>query len=348
MAKERVVSLDWLKCLAAILIVNSHIGVCYGKYAALATGGAIGNTIFFFCSGYALSLGRFDRFDNWYKRRLFRLYPSVVARVLIIAPIIAMLTGLFSGEDYNILSVNWLIGGGQKLPLYQLVHGGGWFLQAILLFYAIIYVLRRIFRDKLIWTFPVLIIAAVIIYFVMSQEEVVNLYAAESKYAWFIYFIVMTMGMSLGTVQFNVKKHKTHFWLSASILLVIAYYGIMGVARKLAIPAVEMLSLIPLFLMMYSMMKLFEDGKLRNFWDNKWSWPFRFVSTHCWEIYLAQLFFVFTYNNHFDKVFPFPSNIVVTFCAIFVTGYSIKVTSRLIVQLFNKGDFDWRNIIITW
>lgn len=182
----------------------------------------------------------------------------------------------------------------------------------------------------------------------MSQKEIVYLYAAESKYAWFIYFIVMLMGMILGSAQFNVKKRKTHFWLFASILLVIAYYGILGLARKLATPAVELLSLIPLFFMMYSMMKLFEDGKLRNFWNNKWSWPFRFVSTHCWEIYLAQLFFIFTYHNHFDQVFPFPTNIVVTFLAIFLTGYAIKVSSRLIVQLFNKGDFDWKDIVITW
>ena len=95
MAKERVVSLDWLKCLAALLIVNSHMGVCYGTYAALATGGAIGNAIFFFCSGYALSLGRFDRFDNWFKRRVFRIYPSVIAKAFV-APIIAALTVLFT------------------------------------------------------------------------------------------------------------------------------------------------------------------------------------------------------------------------------------------------------------
>lgn len=114
MAKERVVSIDWLKCLAALLIVNSHIGVCYGKYAALATGGAIGNAIFFFCSGYALSLGRLDRFDNWYKRRLFRIYPSVVARVLVIAPIIAIITAFFSGMDCNSMSINELIGGGRN------------------------------------------------------------------------------------------------------------------------------------------------------------------------------------------------------------------------------------------
>lgn len=39
----------------------------YGDFNDLATGGAIGDVLFFFCSGYTLFLGRMGRFDNWYK-----------------------------------------------------------------------------------------------------------------------------------------------------------------------------------------------------------------------------------------------------------------------------------------
>ena len=51
----------------------------YGKYNALATGGAIGDVLFFFCSGFTLFLGKMGRFDNWYKRRINRIYPTVFA-----------------------------------------------------------------------------------------------------------------------------------------------------------------------------------------------------------------------------------------------------------------------------
>ena len=51
----------------------------YGKYNALATGGAIGDVLFFFCSGFTLFLGKMERFDNWYKRRINRIYPTVFA-----------------------------------------------------------------------------------------------------------------------------------------------------------------------------------------------------------------------------------------------------------------------------
>lgn len=68
--KQRNISIDILKCFAALIITNSHMDILYPKFGALATGGAIGDALFFFCSGFTLFLGRMGRFDNWYKRRL--------------------------------------------------------------------------------------------------------------------------------------------------------------------------------------------------------------------------------------------------------------------------------------
>lgn len=45
--KNRNASIDILKCIAAILITNSHMELLYGKYSILATGGAIGDVLFF-------------------------------------------------------------------------------------------------------------------------------------------------------------------------------------------------------------------------------------------------------------------------------------------------------------
>lgn len=50
--KERNIGIDILKFFAALLITNSHMGMLYGKYDILATGGAIGDVLFFFCSGF--------------------------------------------------------------------------------------------------------------------------------------------------------------------------------------------------------------------------------------------------------------------------------------------------------
>lgn len=55
--KQRDISIDILKCLAVLCITNSHMDLLYGKYEALATGGAIGDVLFFFASGFTILLG---------------------------------------------------------------------------------------------------------------------------------------------------------------------------------------------------------------------------------------------------------------------------------------------------
>lgn len=75
---KRDTSIDILKFFAVFLIINSHMDSLYVKYDILATGGAIGDVLFLFASGYTLLLSKRQlRFDNWYKRRINRIYPSV-------------------------------------------------------------------------------------------------------------------------------------------------------------------------------------------------------------------------------------------------------------------------------
>ena len=83
--KLRIVSIDIVKFFAVFLIINSHADICYPKFSALATGGAIGDALFLFCSGYTLFWGSIRRFDNWYKRRIRRIYPSVFACLIVAA-----------------------------------------------------------------------------------------------------------------------------------------------------------------------------------------------------------------------------------------------------------------------
>lgn len=55
--RQRDKSIDLLKFIAVIAITNSHMDILYGKYISLATGGAIGDVLFFFASGFTLFLG---------------------------------------------------------------------------------------------------------------------------------------------------------------------------------------------------------------------------------------------------------------------------------------------------
>lgn len=80
----------------------------YVKFSALATGGAIGDVFFFFCSGFTLFLSKQRRFDNYYKRRINRIYPTVFMWALLASV-------LFNNKDNMQEIIIW--GGGWLLPV---------------------------------------------------------------------------------------------------------------------------------------------------------------------------------------------------------------------------------------
>ena len=84
MKQQRDIAVDIVKFFAVFLIINSHADACYPKFSLLATGGAIGDSLFMFVSGFTLYLGKQMRFDNYYKRRINRIYPSAFAATLAI------------------------------------------------------------------------------------------------------------------------------------------------------------------------------------------------------------------------------------------------------------------------
>ena len=123
-AKEynRDSAIDILKFIAVLLITWSHFEAPLGKYQALATGGAFGDSLFFFMSGYTLLLSnRKTTFLNWYKRRINRIYPTVFAWALIVAVLL----------------------GGKSNMKDIILHGGGFFVACIMLFYLMFYPIKH-------------------------------------------------------------------------------------------------------------------------------------------------------------------------------------------------------------
>lgn len=69
---------DFMRAAAALLICNSHLKQIY-PHTWLAGDGLIGNSLFFFLSGFGIALsGKSLRlgFFKWYLRRVNRIYPA--------------------------------------------------------------------------------------------------------------------------------------------------------------------------------------------------------------------------------------------------------------------------------
>ena len=138
------------KFLAALLITYSHMKILFPKYDWLITGGAIGDALFFFCSGFTLFLGRKSSFANWYGRRVSRIYPSII--------VWALMSALVFGWVWNITDL-------LTTPRY-------WFIPCIMVYYAIFYVIRRYLMKymKAVFVGSLLIITA-LSFFVLDMER---------------------------------------------------------------------------------------------------------------------------------------------------------------------------------
>ena len=67
-------AIDYLKCIACLLVINTHITAMYpARFGFLAWGGYFANSIFFFASGYCLT-NVSKPFPVWYSRRFVRIY----------------------------------------------------------------------------------------------------------------------------------------------------------------------------------------------------------------------------------------------------------------------------------
>jgi len=75
-----------MRAAAALLIANSHLEAFYPR-TWLAGDGLLGNTLFYFLSGFGVSVAAGSRgrgFLRWYGRRIMRLYPAVILSVLVV------------------------------------------------------------------------------------------------------------------------------------------------------------------------------------------------------------------------------------------------------------------------
>jgi|GEM_PF-1312465 len=211
---SRINFIHVLRALAALLIVNSHSDKLFpGNFAFLGTGGSIGNATFFFTSGYILSIGirkNTAPFPAWIRKRIVRLYPSMLIFMLFIY--------FVKDQDYN--WYDWLF------------FNGSWFLQAIALYYIVLYPVIRYLDDKLL-----LVLGATYVLFMVYligmhdlHHWVIDTMDNPSRVHWIYYFMFMILGAYFSKPEinsfFNTIPERRNFLLCfiALLGLVILFY----------------------------------------------------------------------------------------------------------------------------
>ena len=320
--------IDLMKFFAAILITSCHMGALYpAKFRVLATGGAIGDALFFFCSGYLLMMGRKADFFNWYKRRINRILPALFA--------IALISIVVFKEDPTLKHV--------------ILEGGGWFVQAIFVFYAIFWFVKTYLSDKMWIAYLIDVITILVWYGLCGQKDVFLLGMSAYYMRWPCFFLIMLIGGSVYNYEQRrgerKEKHSLLFYIGMLALLLLFYRGYQWLQDLYPILwKFQVVILLPLIGIVLTVYKICSNAWVQRIYLNKYvHWPVYYISACCLEVYLCQ-WWCFGIGTRLMHLFPL--NVIVTFLVIFVVAYLVKVFSNFLSQTFKTEPYDWRKMIV--
>lgn len=207
MSKERkhFVTVDIVKTLAILLVINSHFDGIY-PIPALGTGGALGVGLFFIVSGFCLCPVK-GSFGTWVGRRAERLYlPAMIMTVILL---VTTRRGFLTLRNALFVFV-W--------PTMF------WFVGGIFLYYILYYLLRGVTAKK---HFAVLFLALAVFYLVCyllldTSEWIVEtvwtldetgLHDFAARSCKLIYGFAMMMAGKYLRLYLTSPKRCPHFYL---------------------------------------------------------------------------------------------------------------------------------------
>lgn len=319
--KQKESAIDLLKFFAALLITNSHMNVFEPSYS-FATGGAIGDVLFLFCSGYTLFMGRMGRFDNWYKRRLSRIYPPVICWGILAAFIF----------DWN------------NSIRYMMIEGGGWFVQCILLYYILAYFIRQYASEHLNKIFGCVLLIACSWFVVMQKDAGTTLYG-WNYCKWAVFFLFFLQGAKYG-MRSSESQSKINWYfgrgLFGLLLSTIIWYGVLYVVKIYGLPKeLQLLSILPLLGISAFSFQICKSPFMQNMFNAPHlSTIIKCIGGLCYEIYLVQ----YTLFKSVSLPLPYPCNMVIMWLLIFLWAYVLHIVTIFVIQTVRPEEYNWKAI----
>lgn len=303
-----------LRFIAMLLITNSHYDKVW-PISAFATGGSLGNVLFFAITGFCISYKN-EKFINWIKKKVKRIYPQTIIVSIIMFIII----------DNKIYSIVDII----KIFIYPTQF---WFISCIMLFYTLWFFINKYFKNYIIRIY----ILSIVMYFTIyvgvldtSNWVIEN----SSQFKWIYYFIIMMSGY---TLRINLDKFKVFAMRNKKMLEIgLVFSIILYFLFKILISKYDLfmhLQFITHIISFIFMICCFSVGinnesKLKQYNDSKVFNMITLLGNLTLEIYLVQTLII----RLFSSVI-FPLNFIL------ITG--LIVTSAIILKRLSNYIFDY-------
>ena len=260
-------------------------------------------------------------FGAYYKRRISRIFPSVFAAAIFI----------------HSLSMN--------PSIHYLDLLGGEFIIAIMIYYVLLYFIRKYAINNLKWILGTVAIVSLIVYVLWFpyKYEVSSkgIYGITTLYRWIPYFGAMLLGAIIGLRRKELKYNASRDFVK--LLICVAVFYSIQFASKIYRPIApwQVVTLIPLMGITVYFYKWCNAGWMKRIYDSKWgNWMIMIVGGLCLESYLIQ-YSLFT--DIMNGIWPL--NLVIIVLIILFCSYTVRCMARWFAQTFRTEDYEWNKII---
>jgi peptidoglycan/LPS O-acetylase OafA/YrhL len=317
-------STNFLRVLALALVVNSHMDELYPrKLAVLATGGMMGNALFFMLSSLGLILSMQARqrsFGEWYGRRITRIYPSVwVIVILLTFPL-----DIYRGATHlgNVLD-----------QMNKFFYPPFWFLEALMIYYVFVFFIINHYSDRRLAWVASLVVAIYVLYYVFLLD--LTKFSIEgTPFRLIFYFLVVLWGIFLGSrgEKIQYKGPQDVLFLLLSIACIYAHKFLMLHGRYDSFQFVQHLAAFP---MLYYFLKVAKSNFISHtiMGGRYLGATLTFVSAATLEVFMV--------NNTIDFLGPklgsFPVNVISLLVLNLGLALLIFYCAKPISRIFGSG-----------
>jgi hypothetical protein len=234
----------FLRALAICLIINTHMRGFY-PIEHLATGGMIGNALFFMLSSLGLYLSwaksEQSQFSSWYGKRLIRIYPSAWITVILTTIPIALYSGTIQADSFlRIVDMFFF-------PPF-------WFIQALLIYYFIIYFVLKHYSKKLLVIVAIPVLLLYCAYYEL-RLDLMTFAIENNPFNIIFYFFVYLWGLYLGSIKERIHFSGIGDTLLLLLLIAFIYFHKFLMTRGL-FTSIQFIQHIAVFPMLFYFLKV--------------------------------------------------------------------------------------------
>jgi peptidoglycan/LPS O-acetylase OafA/YrhL len=301
----------FLRFLAILFIINSHLDGYY-PIQYFATGGAIGNALFFALSSFGIFLSERNKpkqFTEWYTLRIKRIYPIVWVVLIILTLPYKIYTRALNAD--NILDF-----------VSFFFYPPFWFLQVLMIYYLIIFPIIKKYRKK--YFFCILAFLCALYAFIYLYYIDLSTWSIEDNIVLklIFYFMIFLFGMYLADIQKEIRYSGFKDWIFLILSLFIIYSHKLMILKNVAVP-LQFIQHLLLFPFIYYCLKISRSGLIQDYimrlrFSSK---IVHYISDMTLELYLVHLYVVIVVVK---LNILFPINIILFLLVTFLISVLVK------------------------